>query len=434
MNNKKQSHYTVIDLFAGAGGFGLGFQLANKNFKVACSLEIDKWAIETLMANNTHNQIIIHGDIRKYNNNKKILDICPIKPDVIIGGPPCQGFSHASGKKDPSDPRNSLFKNYAQWVKTLKPKVFVMENVRGLLNGTNEKGEKVIDIITKTFKKIGYTVNIWELNAANYGVPQIRERIFIVGSSDGISISPPEKTHFLSTDKETPNANQEQLQKAITVIQAIGDLPKLKAGEGSEVSDYNCVSLSDYQNMCRFGATHLFNHVTMKHTKRVVERYQRIIEGQTLAEIPKELQVRKRNGNGELSEIIFSSNYRHLKPNMVAYTIPASFYSNFIHPTQPRNITSREAARLQSFPDYYIFKGKRTQISSKLLAQLGKDDENYLSQYNQIGNAVPPLLAKAIALRIFNYLESRTTDNQNKVYNNKRTVQHIPNKQVKGSR
>src|SRR5690606_11277219 len=109
---------------------------------------------------------------------------------IIIGGPPCQGFSHA-GKKDPSDPRNSLFKNYAQWVKTLKPKVFVMENVRGLLTGTNEKGEKVIDIIIKTFQKIGYTVNIWELNAANYGVPQIRERIFIVGSIDGSLITPP---------------------------------------------------------------------------------------------------------------------------------------------------------------------------------------------------------------------------------------------------
>ena len=429
MNNNKQSHYTVIDLFAGAGGFGLGFQLTNKNFKVACSLEIDKWAVETLMANNTHNQIIIHGDIRKYNNPHKILEICPIKPDVIIGGPPCQGFSHASGKKDPSDPRNSLFKNYAQWVKTLKPKVFVMENVRGLLSGTNEKGEKVIDIITRTFKKIGYTVNVWELNAAHYGVPQIRERIFIVGSSDGISISPPVKTHCLPTDKDTPNVNQEQLQEAITVTQAIGDLPELRAGEGSEVSNYNNVPLSDYQSMCRFGATHLYNHVTMKHTKRIVERYQKILEGQTLAEIPKELQVRKRNGNGELSEIIFSSNYRHLKPNMVAYTIPASFYSNFVHPTQPRNITSREAARFQSFPDYYIFKGKRTQISSKLLAQLGKDDENYLSQYNQIGNAVPPLLAKAIALRIFDYLESHINDNRNKVYNNKSTYS---DKQIKG--
>lgn len=406
MNNSKQkTHYTVIDLFAGAGGFGLGFQLADKNFELVCSLEIDHWAIDTLKANNTQNQIIIHGDIKKYNTPEKILNVYPTRPDIIIGGPPCQGFSQASGKKDPSDPRNSLFKNYAQWVKVLKPKVFLMENVRGLLTGTNEKGEKVIDIIIKTFQKIGYAVNIWELNAANYGVPQIRERIFIVGSLDGSLITPPPITHYLPIQKEELDINQSQLKEAITVIQAIGDLPELKAGEGSEIGRYNCNPISDFQSMCRNGASCLYNHVAMRHTKRIVARYQKIIEGQTLSEIPKELQVRKRNGNGELSATIFSSNYRHLKPDMIAYTIPASFYSNFIHPNQPRNITSREAARLQSFPDFYIFKGKRTQISSKLLTHLGKHDENYLSQYNQIGNAVPPLLAKAIALRIFNYLE-----------------------------
>lgn len=405
MNNKNIYQYTVVDLFAGAGGFGLGFQLAEKNFNLICSLEVDKWAVDTLIANNTHNQKIIHGDIRKFNTPEKILNVCPIKPDVIIGGPPCQGFSHASGKKDPSDPRNSLFKNYAQWVRTLKPRVFVMENVRGLLTGTNEKGEKVIDIIIKTFKKIGYTVNIWQLNAANYGVPQARERIFIVGSIDGFLISPPKITHYIPIQQEVLNNDQHELKRAITVIQAIGDLPILKAGEGAEIGEYNQAPTSDFQEMCRKGASSLYNHVTMRHTKRIVERYQKIIEGQALSEIPLELQVRKRNGNGELSKTVFSSNYRHLKPNMVAYTIPASFYSNFVHPNQPRNITSREAARLQSFPDYYIFKGKRTQISSKLLTQLGKHDENHLSQYNQIGNAVPPLLAKAIALKIFNHLE-----------------------------
>ncbi len=407
MNNKNKAKYTVIDLFAGAGGFGLGFQLADDKYDLICSLEVDKWAVETLKANNTHNQIIIHGDIRKYNTTEKISEICPIQPDVIIGGPPCQGFSNASRKKDPSDPRNSLFKNYAQWVKALKPKVFVMENVRGLLTGKNEKGEKVIDIIIKTFKKIGYNVNIWELNAANYGVPQVRERIFIVGSLDGSLLTPPPITHYMPSQQEELNVNQRQLKQAITVIQAIGDLPILKAGEGSEIGEYNNDPTSHFQKMCRNESSTLYNHVTMRHTKRIVERYQKILEGQTLSEIPAELQVRKRNGNGELSDTVFSSNYRHLKPEMVSYTIPASFYSNFIHPNQPRNITSREAARLQSFPDYYIFKGKRTQISSKLLTQLGKHDENYLSQYNQIGNAVPPLLAKAIALRIVAHLETK---------------------------
>ena len=108
----------------------------------------------------------------------------------------------------------------------------------------------------------------------------------------------------------------------------------------------------------------LFNHVTMSHTKRVVQRYEQILNGVSLSDLSPELQVRKRNGNGELSTSEFSLNYRHLKPNMISYTIPASFYSNFIHPNQPRNITSREAARLQSFPDDYIFKGKRTYLYS----------------------------------------------------------------------
>jgi len=143
----------------------------------------------------------------------------------------------------------------------------------------------------------------------------------------------------------------------------------------------------------------------MDHTKRVVGRYGLILGGLSLNEIPEEFKVRKRNGNGEISESDYNSNYRHLRPNMISYTIPASFYSNFIHPKQPRNITSREAARLQSFPDNYVFKGKRTQISSKLLKQLGKESENYLSQYNQIGNAVPPLLARAVANKIYDFLQ-----------------------------
>lgn len=397
--------FSIVDLFAGAGGFGLGFKLANKNYNILLSLEIDKWAVDTLMANNSHK--VVEADIKKINTTKKIQELCPINPDIIIGGPPCQGFSQASGKKDPSDPRNSLFKNYAQWVKTLKPKVFVIENVKGILSGTTESGEKVIDIIEKTFRKIGYNINIWTLNAANYGVPQSRERVFIVGNRFGDNILPPNITHYLPQEKENLNGNARTLKEAISVNDAIGDLPFLKAGEGEELSVFISESQTDFQKQSRASLKNLYNHVSMKHTERIVNRYDKILKGYKLNEVPHELMVRKRNGNGELSEVSFSSNYRHLKPEMVAYTIPASFYSNFIHPTQPRNITSREAARLQSFPDYYIFKGKRTQISSKLLKKLGKEEENYLSQYNQIGNAVPPLLAKAIAIHLYSYLKNK---------------------------
>jgi len=407
---KKNKKIKVLDLFAGAGGFGLGFRLVDNHYKVICSLEVDKWAVETLKANNTEKQKIIQDDIRNFVTPEQILAACPSKPDVIIGGPPCQGFSYAGPSKDPKDPRNSLFRNFAQWVEVLQPKVFVMENVRGLLTGKNEDGVKIIGIIKSTFQKIGYTVKIWELNAANYGVPQNRERIFIVGNKLGVEISEPPITHYLPSEKTKLNGKTRSLKKAINVFNAIGDLPKLKAGEGEEVTTFNAKPKTNFQKAVRCSDDLLYNHVTMGHTKRVVERYEQILNGLALSEIPIELQVRKRNGNGEISKSEYNSNYRHLKPDMISYTIPASFYSNFVHPKQPRNITSREAARLQSFPDNYIFKGKRTQISSKLLKQLGKDNENFLSQYNQIGNAVPPLLAKAVACRVLNFINESFKD------------------------
>jgi DNA (cytosine-5)-methyltransferase 1 len=402
---KKERKIKVLDLFAGAGGFGLGFSLASKQFKVICSLEVDKWAVETLKANNVDKQKIIQKDIREFKIGEQILAVCPYRPDVIIGGPPCQGFSYAGPVKDPKDPRNSLFKNFAQWVEVLKPKIFVMENVRGILTGKNEKGEKIIDIIKAAFQSIGYTTKIWELNAANYGVPQNRERIFIVGNKLGVEISEPPITHYLPSEKKKLNGKAATLKIAINVISAIGDLPKLNAGEGLEETPFITKPKTDFQKSSRGNIKVLYNHVTMGHTKRMVKRYEEILNGASIDEISEELQVRKRNGNGQLSESEYNSNYRHLKPGMISYTIPASFYSNFIHPKQPRNITSREAARLQSFPDSYVFKGKRTQISSSLLKQLGKEDENFLSQYNQIGNAVPPLLAKAVAKRISSFLK-----------------------------
>ena len=396
----------ILDLFAGAGGFGLGFTLASPLFKLICSLEIDDWAVETLKANNSNDQIIIHDDIRKFESADQIRNACPESPEIIIGGPPCQGFSVAGPMKDPKDPRNSLFQNFAQWVKILKPKVFIMENVKGLVKRKNERGERVIEIIQRSFESIGYYTTIWNLNAANFGVPQNRQRIFIVGSSFNEKILPPAITHYLPIEKHKNGVRSKSCKPAINVIKAIGDLPKLTAGQGKEIDDYRFKPRNYFQKEIRGENMILYNHVSMKHTRRVIERYEKILNGFSLQQIPKEYQVRKRNGNGEISTTEYNSNYRHLKPDMISYTIPASFYSNFIHPNQPRNITSREAARLQSFPDSYVFKGKRTQISSKLLNQLGKGHENFLSQYNQIGNAVPPNLSKAIASRILDLLRS----------------------------
>lgn len=385
--------YTFVDLFAGAGGFGLGFQMSGR-FAPICSVEKDLWAVETLKANNQHE--IVHADITKISTKKSIESICKEKPDVIIGGPPCQGFSMA-GKGDPSDPRNALFRYFVKWVKVLQPKVFVMENVAGLLIRKNTDGESVIDIIKGAFTNVGYDCRIWTLNAADYGVPQLRQRVVIIGTRLGQEIIPPVATHSMNEDSELP--------PYITAWEALSDLPQIAAREGSEFMEYDQDATNDYQRQCRAGSDGVHNHVAMLHTPRLVSRFQNILDGGSLNDLPDELKVKKRNGNGELSESYYSSNYRHIEPDQVSFTIPASFYSTFIHPFIPRNITAREAARIQSFPDRYVFKGKRTLISSKLMSKLGKDDQNHLSQYNQIGNAVPPLLAKAIAERVASYLD-----------------------------
>ena len=154
--------YTFIDLFAGAGGFGLGFKLSGL-FEPICSIERDLWAVETLRRNNTHD--IIHADITKISTKTAIKSYCGNTPDVIIGGPPCQGFSVA-GKGDPKDPRNTLFRYFVKWVSVLRPKVFVMENVTGLLARQNADGESVIDIIKEAFSSKGYSCQVWQLNAA----------------------------------------------------------------------------------------------------------------------------------------------------------------------------------------------------------------------------------------------------------------------------
>ena len=291
-----------------------------------------------------------------------------------------------------------MFRYFVKWVEVLKPKVFVMENVAGLLVRKNANGENVIDIIKESFTRAGYTCEVWVLNAADYGVPQMRQRVIVVGSCKGDKLTPPAPTHSMKEESALPSY--------ITAWESIGDLPTIVARGGSEFMPYDKEATNDYQRQCRMGSDGVHNHVAMLHTRRLVNRYQSILEGGTVDTLPDELKVRKRNGKGELSDSYYSSNYRHIEPDQVSPTIPASFYSTFIHPFIPRNITAREAARIQSFPDWYVFKGKRTLISSKLMIKLGKDDQNHLSQYNQIGNAVPPLMAKAIAERIASYLDT----------------------------
>jgi DNA (cytosine-5)-methyltransferase 1 len=395
-----------LDLFAGAGGFSLGFRFAG--YKSALALEIDSWAADTLRANNATLKVI-QEDIRKYQTVEDIRAVCDVKPHVIIGGPPCQGFSIAGpAQKDPRDPRNSLFIDFARWVEVLNPQIFVMENVKGLLSRNNASGENVIEIIKRTFVNLGYSVEVWILNAAEYGVPQIRERIFIVGNRLGISqIGTPPKTHaFKNGHNGQPKLFETaELKFAISVWDAISDLPELNAGDGEEEQDYTEIPKTGYQIWARGSHEILYNHVAMNHSKRMVERFKHVGWGESGADVPKEHGARKRNGNGDLSEKKYDQNNRRLHPNKPSHTIAASFYANFIHPFQHRNLTAREGARLQSFPDSYRFTGRKTVVSHRLLQREGRLEEIHLCQYNQIGNAVPPLLAEAIAQHLRKVIE-----------------------------
>lgn len=368
----------IIDLFAGCGGLSLGFEMAG--FKIPLAIEKDEWASETYKKNHKKTKVIT-GDITTITNLENLLP-SNIKIDGIIGGPPCQGFS-LSGNRDKNDPRNSLFMEFVRFVKFYKPKFFVMENVTGILSMKTKNNESVKDLILKEYTDAGYNVKICKLNAAEYGVPQSRIRVFFIGIRNDIDYKEQElepKPKYLGG-------------KQITVEQAIMDLPQIKSGEGEEEMDYKTEPQNPYQTWARKNSEKVFNHIAMKHTKRLIERFEQIKFGESVANVSEEHKQRKRGDASKVSGKTFSQNNMRPYPTKPSPTIPASFQSNFIHPYINRNYTAREGARLQSFPDDYIFYGKRTTMSW----------EKNLSQYQQIGNAVPPLLAKAIAKNILKY-------------------------------
>lgn len=388
----------VIDLFAGAGGLSLGFKWAG--YEISACLEVDKWACDTLRANHGGSRVI-QQDIRELTSPLAIRQVCDGDPDIIIGGPPCQGFSHAGpARKDPKDPRNSLFRDFARWVSVLSPEVFLFENVRGILRRKTETGQSVPEVICETFAALEYDVSVWLLDAAAFGVPQRRERVFFVGSRDGV-LPPPKPTHAVSIHNGSQESlfGEPELRLTPTLWDAISDLPELAAGEGKEEQCYTGEAETQYQEWARIGSSMLYNHVAMNHSERVVERFRHISSGKSGSDVPIEHRARRRNSK-EINHQGYDQNNRRLRPNKPSSTIAASFYANFVHPYQHRNLTAREGARVQSFPDSYRFQGKKTVVSQKLLAREGRSSEQHLCQYNQIGNAVPPLLAMKIAEHI----------------------------------
>lgn len=318
-----------IDLFCGAGGLSLGFEKAG--FENVFSVDIEPAFCETYKTN-FPSHMIINKDISEIDNEfinhallvKKIESV-----DVVIGGPPCQGFSMAGniGRKFLDDKRNYLFKEFARIVGIIQPRFFVMENVARLY--THDKGKTIKEIL-KAFEDLGYTVKCSILNAVDYGVPQLRKRVFIIGSKENLAIKFPKRN----------------IEKNKTVKESIAHFPKLNSGESSNIP----------------------NHEAMNHTKSMLDKMKYIVDGGNRNQIPTNLRPK----SGDVRK------YIRYKSNEPSVCITGDMRKVF-HYSQNRALTVRELAAIQSFPDNFIFKGSR------------------ISQQQQVGNSVPPLMAEAIA-------------------------------------
>lgn len=376
----------TLDLFSGCGGMSLGFTWAG--FKSVLASDIDENCEKTFNTN-FPNVPFLCGDLSEFKKEDFDNYIKGNEVDVIIGGPPCQGFSLANKQRNKvsEDPRNRLFYEFVKTIDWYNPKAFVMENVKGLLS--MQSGEVIKQIIDEfeNAGKVGYTVKLKVLKASDFGVPQSRERVIVIGIRKDLNVVP-----------EFPSKKYAQ---EITVDEATADLPIIESGEGTEKQTYQTEPQNAYQKFMRNKSTSVFNHIAMRHTERLIERFRAIQPGKNLLDVWETHGSVQRGDPSKKSKIKFSQNNLRLFGNKPAPTVAASFQSNFIHPVCNRNFTAREGARLQSFPDDFIFEGMRTKMSW----------EKGLSQYQQIGNAVPPLLAYEIAVKLKEVLENGNVEN-----------------------
>jgi len=376
--------YKVMDLFAGAGGLSYGFEQAGLDITLA--IEKDAWAVDTYRANHK-NKNILEVDIAQLEDHFFQDYLGQI--DIVMGGPPCQGFSiAASNRRKKDDMRNTLYKQFLRVVHIVQPKIVLIENVKEIINYRLPDGTKIIDDIKAFFDKEGYTYDCAILNCRNYGIPQDRRRFFFIAIN----------SQFLTKKIDLKKLMESFSAPEISFIDATSDLPAVKAREFPEnhVMAYSQDPINAFQKRMRGICTELHNHIPMQHTEKTVQRFEFLLS-QSGRQLPEDLMPRVRSHGDKISTALYSQNHRIIDGSKVSPTITASFYSSFIHPSQPRNITVREAARLQTFPDTFIFMGKKTTLSKKLLAKKGIYEELHLDQFNQVGNAVPPLMAKHLA-------------------------------------
>lgn len=392
--------YRFIDLFAGCGGLSEGFY--KEGYKSLLHIEIDKDACKTLRTRMKYygysdkeiNEAVLCADITSDGIIEEIDKRVCEDVDIIIGGPPCQAFSTVGRAQSPdsmnNDPRNYLFENYLHILNHLKPKIFIFENVKGILTA-KPKGVKIFDIIvremSKTYNVVSNPKTIL-LNAADYGVPQIRERVIIIGVRNDIDYIDVNDI-YENIPKSHSDINP-FLPNYVTVGEAILDLPKLNSGEGEEIQHVDLIdSPNDYLKKIGNDSGIVYNHTARRHNELDRERY-RILSKNKNWKL-KDLQV-VRPDLVHHNPKHFGNRYTVQESDKPGKTVVAHLYKDgnlFIHPDykQARTFTVREAARIQSFPDDFIFEGSRT------------------SQFKQVGNAVPPLMAEVFAKTLAKYLK-----------------------------
>lgn len=382
----------VIDLFSGAGGFSAGFKKAGYNIILANEIDeqiANTYKInfkDTLMINEDIKVLadnfyeLVNKNIENQNLNKeKILEELK-NIDVIIGGPPCQGFSMAGGrirKKNAflEDPRNYLFKYYFKIIQKFEPKYFVLENVPGMKSLKNGKIlEEIVNIFEDedNFENGRYYLSMQILSAEDFGVPQARKRFIIIGSKYGnLDIE-----HTLDKVKQQMLKKDPNRFEKVNLFEAISDLNYLNHGEGKFEQEYLIYPKSSYQIARRAKSSKLYNHVAPKHNEKALSRIIQIQPGQNWKHLKEKDKIKS----------VHSGSYGRLKWEDVATTITTRFDTpsagRVIHPEKHRTLTPREAARIQSFDDDFIFFGNKTSIGQ------------------QIGNAVPPLLAEVLGMII----------------------------------
>lgn len=394
--------YTFVDLFAGCGGLSEGFY--QEKFESLLHLEIDKDACSTLKTRMKYykysdeivENAVMCEDITREDILLEIDKRIDKQVDVIIGGPPCQAFSSVGRAQDPNsmgnDPRNYLFENYLHILNHLKPKIFIFENVKGILTA-HPKGVKIFNLIIKKMRetyKVLDDPKILLLNAVNYGVPQMRERVIVIGVRNDIDIEPEDIYKLIKKTHYAPNEETNELKKYRTVRDAISDLPKLMPMEGAEDLYFEDTSDNDYvKELRKQDFNKVYNHRARGHNEKDRERYRILSENSWQL---KDLQkVRPDLVHHDPKH--FGNRYTVQEYDKPGKTVVAHLYKDgnlFIHPDpkQERTFTVREAARVQSFPDDFFFEGART------------------SQYKQVGNAVPPLMSRAFAKAIKKVLDN----------------------------